>query len=83
MTLPEETFTRIDDAFSRTCDLLRQFSAPGWFLHIAFMENVKARFDGAHDAAVAALTDADAAELPCGRMLNHGDYKDPTRAPRR
>jgi hypothetical protein len=81
--LPESMFKCVDDAMSRACDLFRQFSAPAWFLHIAFMDNVKARFDGAQDAAVNALIEGGAAELPCGRTLAHGDYKDPTRAPRR
>lgn len=47
------------------------------------MENIKGRFDDAHNAIVARLQAAHLATLPSGKALPLGDYKDPARAVRR
>ena len=63
--------------------LVHSFAAPGWFMHLAFMEDIKGRFDELHNAAVGALSDAGVAELPHGKHLLPGDYKEPARPLRR
>jgi hypothetical protein len=83
VALPLDTSQHLVNVFDMLTNLLHMFFQPGWFLHLAFMEDVKGRFDELHDAAVVALEDAGAAELPGGKRLMRGDYKDPTRALRR
>jgi hypothetical protein len=50
---------------------------------MAFMENIKAKFDDVHNEIVQKLRDAHLASLPSGKTLTTGDYKDPARALRR
>lgn len=70
-------------AFNDTIALLNEFINQGWFLHLAFMEDVKGRFDALHNTVVRLLEAEGASGLPGGKHLLPGDYKDPTRALRR
>jgi hypothetical protein len=74
---------RLVNVFDMLTNLLHMFAASGWFLHLAFMDDIKGRFDELHNMAVSALEDTNAAELPGGKHLLQGDYKDPARALRR
>jgi hypothetical protein len=48
LVIPSEACQEIVHAFSHATELLHLFSQPGWFLHLAFMEDVKGRFDSVH-----------------------------------
>jgi hypothetical protein len=71
------------EAFKGIMALLKTFAQPGWFLHLAFMDNVKSHFDALHNEVVIALSEAGVSELPSGKHLLPGDYRDPTRTLRR
>ena len=83
LKVPYETSRIVMGAFDGLIKLLRTFARQGWFLHLAFMNDVKGRFDALHNCIVDALVAAGAAEVPTGKRLLPGDYSDPTRALRR
>jgi hypothetical protein len=83
LTIPYATSQLLINVFDMLMGLVQKFINHGWFLHLAFMEDVKGRFDELHNTAIHALTQVGASELPCGKHLLPGDYKDPTRMLRR
>lgn len=83
LKIPFTSSQQLINVFDMMLNLVQSFASPGWFLHLAFMEDIKGRFDELHDAALGALSDAGATELPHGKHLMPGDYKEPCRALRR
>jgi hypothetical protein len=81
--IPYSCSSKVMEAFEGIMSLLRTFAQRGWFLHLAFMENVKGRFDALHNDVVIALSEVGISDLPSGKHLLPGDYRDPTRSLRR